>query len=106
MVNVRKEWESRVLLAIEMARLEKESRLAKEAAILLMVAHDEFRMASFVCTIKICKASFHVDCLTSICTGNSFLRWEIVSMLNIKSHKIKYKDRLGTKRLHEEDGAD
>ncbi|KAK8703150.1 hypothetical protein V6N13_021479 [Hibiscus sabdariffa] len=42
MVNVRKEWESQALLAIEKARLGKKSRLAKEAAILLMVAHDEF----------------------------------------------------------------
>ncbi|KAK8692942.1 hypothetical protein V6N13_070543 [Hibiscus sabdariffa] len=42
MVNVRKEWESQALLAIEKARLGKKSRLAKEAAILLMIAHDEF----------------------------------------------------------------
>ncbi|KAL4363208.1 hypothetical protein GQ457_04G036680 [Hibiscus cannabinus] len=42
MVNVRKEWESQALLAIEKARLGKKSRLAKEASILLMVAHDEF----------------------------------------------------------------
>ncbi|XVF18680.1 hypothetical protein REPUB_Repub11eG0043700 [Reevesia pubescens] len=42
MVNVRKEWESQALLAIEKARLRKKSRLAKEASILLMVAHDGF----------------------------------------------------------------
>ncbi|KAE8697644.1 putative 1-pyrroline-5-carboxylate dehydrogenase [Hibiscus syriacus] len=42
MVNVRKEWESQALLAIEKARLGKKSQLAKEAAILLMVAHDGF----------------------------------------------------------------
>ncbi|XVF09127.1 hypothetical protein REPUB_Repub07fG0064400 [Reevesia pubescens] len=42
MGNVRKEWESQALLAIEKARLGKKSRLAKEASILLMVAHDGF----------------------------------------------------------------
>ncbi|XP_021285665.1 uncharacterized protein LOC110417575 [Herrania umbratica] len=42
MVNVRKEWESQALLAIEKARIGKKSRLAKEASILLMVAHDGF----------------------------------------------------------------
>ncbi|XWS51093.1 hypothetical protein CRYUN_Cryun12cG0146600 [Craigia yunnanensis] len=42
MVNVRKEWESQALLSIEKARLGKKSRLAKEASILLMVAHDGF----------------------------------------------------------------
>ncbi|GMI95509.1 LANT-SPECIFIC COMPONENT OF THE PRE- rRNA PROCESSING COMPLEX2 [Hibiscus trionum] len=42
MVNVRKAWESQALLAIEKARLGKKSRFAKEAAILLMVAHDGF----------------------------------------------------------------
>lgn len=42
MGNVRKEWESEALLAIEKARLGKKSRLAKEASILLMVAHDGF----------------------------------------------------------------
>ncbi|XP_022727761.1 uncharacterized protein LOC111283450 [Durio zibethinus] len=42
MVNVRKEWESQAFLAIEKARLGKKSRLAKEASILLMVAHDGF----------------------------------------------------------------
>ncbi|PPR91308.1 hypothetical protein GOBAR_AA29365 [Gossypium barbadense] len=42
MVNVRKEWESQALLAIEKAKLGKKSRLAKEASILLMVAYDGF----------------------------------------------------------------
>lgn len=41
MVNVRKEWESQALLAIEMAKLGK-LPLAKEASILLMVAYDGF----------------------------------------------------------------
>ncbi|GMJ15140.1 LANT-SPECIFIC COMPONENT OF THE PRE- rRNA PROCESSING COMPLEX2 [Hibiscus trionum] len=42
MVIVRKAWESQALLAIEKARLGKKSRFTKEAAILLMVAHDGF----------------------------------------------------------------
>ncbi|XVF50167.1 hypothetical protein PTKIN_Ptkin04bG0074000 [Pterospermum kingtungense] len=42
MVNVRKEWESQALLAIEKARLGKKSRLSKESSVLLMVAHDGF----------------------------------------------------------------
>ncbi|OMO61263.1 hypothetical protein CCACVL1_23634 [Corchorus capsularis] len=42
MVNVGKEWESHASLAIDKARLAKKSRLAKEASILLMVAHDGF----------------------------------------------------------------
>ncbi|KAK8710715.1 hypothetical protein V6N13_146028 [Hibiscus sabdariffa] len=42
MVNVRKEWESQALLAIEKATLGKKSRLAKEALVLLMVAYDRF----------------------------------------------------------------
>lgn len=49
MVNVRKEWESQALLAIEKATDEKLSRkklcLAKEASILLMVAHDGFSVS-------------------------------------------------------------
>ncbi|XP_011047154.1 PREDICTED: uncharacterized protein LOC105141591 [Populus euphratica] len=46
MVNVRKEWESQALLAIEMASdknlSEKKSQIAKDASILLMLAHDGF----------------------------------------------------------------
>lgn len=46
MVNVRKEWESQALLAIEMASdknlLEKKSQIAKDSSILLMLAHDGF----------------------------------------------------------------
>lgn len=46
MVTVRKEWESQALLAIEKAGdknlSDKKSRLAKEASILLMLAHDGF----------------------------------------------------------------
>ncbi|CAN0901616.1 hypothetical protein LINGRAHAP2_LOCUS21522 [Linum grandiflorum] len=46
MTDVRKEWESQALAAIEKASdkslSDKRSRLAKEAAILLMVAHDGF----------------------------------------------------------------
>ncbi|XVE56988.1 hypothetical protein DITRI_Ditri04bG0055500 [Diplodiscus trichospermus] len=42
MVNVRREWESQSLLAIEKVRPGKKYRLAKEASILLMVAHDGF----------------------------------------------------------------
>ncbi|EEF52136.1 uncharacterized protein LOC8277376 [Ricinus communis] len=46
MANVRKEWESQALLAIEKVRNknlpDKKLRVAKEAAILLMLAHDGF----------------------------------------------------------------
>ncbi|KAF9667766.1 hypothetical protein SADUNF_Sadunf15G0057600 [Salix dunnii] len=46
MVNVRKEWESQAMLAIEMASdknlSEKKSQIAKDASILLMLAHDGF----------------------------------------------------------------
>lgn len=46
MSNVRKEWKDQALLAIEKASdkslKEKKSNLAKEAAILLMIAHDGF----------------------------------------------------------------
>ncbi|KAJ9140426.1 hypothetical protein P3X46_031075 [Hevea brasiliensis] len=46
MVNVRKEWESQALLAIEKVKdkklSDKKSRIAKEASILLMLAHDGF----------------------------------------------------------------
>ncbi|KAI7993048.1 hypothetical protein LOK49_LG12G02099 [Camellia lanceoleosa] len=46
MVSVRKEWESQALLAMEKAMDKKLSgkklNLAKEASVLLMVAHDEF----------------------------------------------------------------
>ncbi|KAK8680582.1 hypothetical protein V6N13_109524 [Hibiscus sabdariffa] len=75
MVNVRKEWESRVFLAIEKARLEK-SRLAKEDTILLMVAHDEFWMPSFVCAIDIWKSlGFLVDeNFSSLMSHLSFLK--------------------------------
>ncbi|XP_050220661.1 uncharacterized protein LOC126671014 [Mercurialis annua] len=46
MENVRKEWESQALSAIEMLKnkniSDKKQRIAKEAAILLMLAHDGF----------------------------------------------------------------
>lgn len=46
MVNVRKEWESQALLAIEKVKdkklSDKKSHVAKEASILLMLAHDGF----------------------------------------------------------------
>ncbi|KAJ4712157.1 putative F6A14.6 protein [Melia azedarach] len=49
MVSVRKEWESQALLAIEKASDEnlskKKLHLAKEASILLMVAHDGFSVS-------------------------------------------------------------
>jgi hypothetical protein len=51
MVNVRKEWESQALLAIEMASdknlLEKKSQIAKDSSILLMLAHDGFLTSEF-----------------------------------------------------------
>ncbi|KAK4843603.1 hypothetical protein QYF36_010480 [Acer negundo] len=63
MVSVRKEWESQALLAIEKARDEKlsrkKSRVAKEASILLMVAHDGFS-ASELC-LHYLLASSNVD---------------------------------------------
>ncbi|GLT63080.1 hypothetical protein SLA2020_356700 [Shorea laevis] len=60
MVSVRKEWESQALLAIERAGDEKvfgkKSRLAKEAAILLMIAYDGFSDAE-LCLHYLLKSS-------------------------------------------------
>ena len=47
MINIRKEWEKEALLAIEKVKEEKglpkkASNLARDASILLMVAHDGF----------------------------------------------------------------
>ncbi|KDP31217.1 hypothetical protein JCGZ_11593 [Jatropha curcas] len=63
MVNVRKEWESQALLAVEKVRdknlSDKKSHLAKDASVLLMLAHDGFS------TTELCLhylfASSHVD---------------------------------------------
>ncbi|KAL5747406.1 hypothetical protein ACOSP7_024407 [Xanthoceras sorbifolium] len=63
MVSVRKEWESQALLAIEKASDDKHSRkklhVAKEASVLLMVAHDGFS-ASELC-LHYLLASSNVD---------------------------------------------
>ncbi|KAM4107529.1 hypothetical protein ACB094_04G152500 [Castanea mollissima] len=66
MVDVRKEWEKQALSAIEKASERsvtgKKARLAKEASILLMIAHDGFS-ASELC-LHYLLASSNIDAMT------------------------------------------
>ncbi|KAK9995533.1 hypothetical protein SO802_020219 [Lithocarpus litseifolius] len=66
LVDVRKEWEKQALLAIEKASERsitvKKARLAKEASVLLMIAHDGFS-ASELC-LHYLLASSNIDAVT------------------------------------------
>lgn len=73
MANVRKEWEDEALLAIERANDEKvfgkkPTRLAKEAAILLMVAYDGFSDAE-LCLHYLLKSSDIDDVILAYAIG-------------------------------------
>lgn len=93
MVNVRKEWERQAVSAIEMALDksvgEKKLNLAKDAAVLLMMAHDEFT-TSELCLHYLLASSNVDDVILSACIGKlngskimSFVRY-------LKKWLVKY----------------
>ncbi|KAL4559231.1 hypothetical protein LXL04_031366 [Taraxacum kok-saghyz] len=67
MIVIRKEWETQALSAIEMAK-DKTLNSAKDAAILLMMAHDEFT-TSELCLHYLLSSSNLDDVIFSACVG-------------------------------------
>ncbi|XP_071687012.1 uncharacterized protein [Rutidosis leptorrhynchoides] len=93
MVDVRKEWERKAVSAIETAgdksAGEKKLTLAKDAAVLLMMAHDEFT-TSELCLHHLIASSNVDDVILSACIGK-LNGSEIMSFVRyLKKWLVKY----------------
>ncbi|KAH9649209.1 SWIM-type domain-containing protein [Citrus sinensis] len=96
MGSVRMEWESQVLLAIEKASDENPSRkklcLAKEASILLMVAHDGFSVSELCLHYLLASSNIDEVMLSSAISnlnGMSLIRVFVINKVMVKVYGRK-----------------